>query len=97
MDKLITVKDMQERYSCSAPTARKYLRQMFHYESPLTAPEWALKEWERNRERMPSGVNPYRKIEINYLREKGKTIVPRRRANNEQKSRRCHRSSSVAD
>ena len=96
MERLITVKDMQIRYSCSAPTARKYLRQMFHYESPLTAPEWALKEWERNRERMPSGINPYRRIEINYLREKGRTIVPRRRANNE-KSRRCDRSSGLAD
>lgn len=95
MDRMITVRDIQERYSCSAPTARKYLRQMFHYESPLTAPEWALKEWERNRERMPSGISPYRRIEINYLREKGKTIVPRRRANNE-KSRRCDRSSTVA-
>ena len=96
MERLITVKDMQIRYSCSASTARKYLRQMFHYESPLTAPEWALKEWERNRERMPSGINPYRQIEINYLREKGRTIVPRRRANNE-KGRRCDRSSGLAD
>ena len=97
MDKLITVKDMQERYSCSAPTARKYLRQMFHYESPLAAPDWALKEWERNRERMPSEINPYRRIEINYLKEMGKTIVPRKRRANNAQSRRCDRSSKMAD
>ena len=44
MERLITVKDIRERYGCSGPTARKYLRQMFHYENPLTAPEWALSE-----------------------------------------------------
>lgn len=53
MEKLVTVKDVSERYGCSKPTARKYIRQMFHYESPLAAPRWAFDEWERNRERMP--------------------------------------------
>lgn len=38
MERLVTVKDIRERYGCSNPTARKYLRQMFHYENPLTAP-----------------------------------------------------------
>ena len=47
MDRLVTVKEMKERYGCSNPTARKYLRQVVpHLESPLDAPEWAVKEWE---------------------------------------------------
>ena len=47
MERLVTVKDMAERYGCSLPTARKYLRQMFHYEEPLAAPRWAFDEWAR--------------------------------------------------
>ena len=49
MERLVTVKDIRERYGCSGPTARKYLRQMFHYENPLTAPKWAVEDWERSR------------------------------------------------
>lgn len=78
MERLITVKDISERYGCSGKTARKYLRQMFHYEQPLAAPEWAFREWERNRERMPA-CNIYRQAEINYIRNAGRTIVPRKR------------------
>ena len=77
MEKLITVKDMQERYGCSLPTARKYLRQMFHYEAPLAAPKWAFDEWEQSRGRMPSGVSKRRKAEITSRNER--TIVPRKR------------------
>lgn len=75
MERLVTVKDMRERYGCSNPTARKYLRQMFHYENPLTAPQWALKEWEESRERMPDGIG--RKIETR--KDRGRVIVPRKR------------------
>ena len=78
MERLITVRDISERYGCSLPTARKYLRQMFHYENPLTAPEWAFREWERNRERMPV-CNAYRRTEINYYKNMERTIVPRKR------------------
>ena len=50
MDKLITVKDVSERYSCSLPTARKYIRQCNpHMEKPLATPEWAFREWENGR------------------------------------------------
>ena len=78
MERLVTVKDIAERYGCSGKTARKYIRQMFHYENPLAAPEWAFKEWERNREQMPA-CNIYRQAEINYFRNAGRTIVPRKR------------------
>lgn len=79
MERLITVKDIRERYGCTTPTARKYMRQMFHYENPLTAPAWALKEWESNRERMPAGAGKQRKAEIIRRKTTGRIIVPRKR------------------
>lgn len=75
MDRLITVKDICNRYSCSLPTARKYIRQMFHYENPLTVPVWAFAEWERSRERMPADKS--RKTQIR--KNTGTVIVPRKR------------------
>ena len=50
MEKLITPKDVSERYGCSLPTARKYIRRCNpHMEDPLVAPEWAFREWEKSR------------------------------------------------
>ena len=79
MERLVTVKDMQERYGCSLPTARKYLRQMFHYENPLTAPRWAFDDWEQNRERMPDGISKSRARVILNRKQNERTIVPRKR------------------
>lgn len=79
MERLITVKDIRERYGCTTPTARKYMRQMFHYENPLAAPVWALKEWEENRERMPAEAGKQRKAEIIRRKNTGRVIVPRKR------------------
>ena len=79
MERLVTVKDMSERYGCSLPTARKYLRQMFHYENPLAAPQWAFQEWEESRERMPGGISTRRKAEIVSRKQNERTIVPRKR------------------
>ena len=79
MERLITVKDMCQRYGCSLPTARKYLRQMFHYEDPLTAPKWAFEEWEQNRERMPSNICKTRQVSILNRKNNERTIVPRKR------------------
>ena len=74
MEALVTVKAMKERYGCSNPTARKYLRQVVpHMENPLTAPEWAVKEWEDGRTVVPAG-----KVELLKRRE-GRVIVPRHR------------------
>ena len=53
MERLVTVKDVSERYGCSGKTARKYLRQMYHFENPLAAPLWAFNAWEESRGRMP--------------------------------------------
>lgn len=77
MERLITVRDIQTRYGCSQPTARKYMRQITpHMENPLTAPEWAFREWEERRTVIPV-ASRRRKNEILY--KAGRTIVPRKR------------------
>lgn len=74
MDQLMTVKGMRERYGCSNPTARKYLRQCHpHTENPLTAPVWAVEEWEDSRTVIP--VNA--RTEIYSRKQPGRVIVPR--------------------
>ena len=77
MERLLKVSDISERYGCTAKTARKYLRQMFHYENPLAAPQWAFDEWEQSRERMPA--NEKRRIAIQRRKTTGRVIVPRKR------------------
>lgn len=79
MERLVTVKDMSERYGCSLKTARKYLRQMFHYENPLVAPRWAFDEWEQSREKMPDGISNTRRAVILHKKTTGRVIVPRKR------------------
>lgn len=76
MDQLVTVRAMRERYGCSNPTARKYLRQCHpHMENPLTAPEWAVQEWEDSRTAIPAEVGKRKRIEYHA----GKIHVPRHR------------------
>ena len=80
MDRLVTVREMRERYGCSNPTARKYLRQCVpHMEEPLTAPEWAVIEWERKRMVIPADISRARALEITQRTSAGRIIVPRRR------------------
>ena len=76
MERLLKVSDISERYGCTAKTARKYLRQMFHYENPLTAPAWALTEWEQSREAIPADK---RRAEVLRGKATGRVIVPRKR------------------
>ena len=74
MEQLVTVKAMRERYGCSNPTARKYLRQCNpHMENPLAAPEWAVQEWEDSRT-----VVPYVKERRARSETAGRVIVPRK-------------------
>lgn len=76
MEALMTVRGMRERYGCSNPTARKYLRQCCpHTENPLTAPVWAVQEWEESRTVVPVS----RRTEIYSRHQVGRVIVPRRR------------------
>lgn len=75
MDQLMTVRGMRERYGCSNPTARKYLRMCNpHMENPLTAPMWAVEEWEDSRIAVVAEM-PRRERRIST----GRVIVPRNR------------------
>ena len=74
MERLMTVKGMRERYGCSNPTARKYLRLCNpHTENPLTAPVWAVQEWEDSRTVVPVS----KRTEIHTRQQRGRVIVPR--------------------
>ena len=76
MEALVTVRGMRERYGCSNPTARKYLRQCHpHMENPLAAPEWAVQEWEDRRTVVHASV----RREIRAMHNTGRVIVPRKR------------------
>lgn len=78
MERLVTVKDMQERYGCSLPTARKYLRQMIpHMENPLTATVTAFREWEEKRMRFPTEMTKAQREQ--HVKKSERTIVPRKR------------------
>jgi hypothetical protein len=49
MDRLYSVQDIAARYQCKAATARKYMRDMEHLESPLMVSERAVAAWERRK------------------------------------------------
>ena len=49
MKRLVTVKELAERYNCSDKTARRYMRQMDHMEKPLRVTEQAVEQWELDR------------------------------------------------
>ena len=49
MKKLLTVKDIQERYGVHENTALKYIHQMRHMREPLRTWEDAVEEWEQSR------------------------------------------------
>lgn len=75
MERLITVRAIQERYGCSRPTAAKYIRQMIpHMENPLTATEIAFREWEEKRTVYPAD----RKQRQGLRKQTGRIIVPRK-------------------
>ena len=82
MEKLITVRDVSDRYGCSLPTARKYIRQCNpHMEKPLAAPEWAFREWEEKRTVvMPENMTnaDYERL-LKRIKDGARVIVPRRR------------------
>lgn len=75
MEKLITVRDVKERYGCSLPTARKYIRQCNpHMENPLAVPEWAFREWEEKR--LVYTAKPDKKA-ARWLKSIDRVTVPR--------------------
>ena len=56
MERLLSVKDMMERYQCSRQTASRYMRKMEHQENPLRVTEKAVTAWERSRTVVPAEV-----------------------------------------
>lgn len=63
MTKLLSVKDIQARYQCNPVTARKYIREMDHMESPLMVSETAVAKWERERTVLGASEMRRRKME----------------------------------
>ena len=79
MERLVTVKDIAERYGVTRKTAASYIRRMYHYENPLAAPQWAFDEWEQSRAAMPANVTSKRKMEIKRRKDTVRIVVPRKR------------------
>ena len=80
MDNLLFVPDIMARYHCSAPTARKYMRQMIHMENPLAVTESALLAWERERTVCPEDNRTKPKRRPAKLIPVTDYHIPRRRA-----------------
>jgi len=49
MERLLSVNDICARYQIKAVTARKYMRDMVHLETPLMVTERAVMDWERRK------------------------------------------------
>ena len=54
MERLVSVEDIMERYSCSRQTAARYMRSMEHMEKPLMVTQQALAAWEKSRTVRPA-------------------------------------------
>ena len=61
MKRLLTVKEMAERYRCSEKTARRYMRSMEHMEKPLRVTETAVESWEYSRTHEAQTAEPVRR------------------------------------
>ena len=80
MEKLVTVKDVSERYGCSLPTARKYIRQCNPYmERPLATTRLAFAEWEAGRMHGHFDMKRASVALTKGLLETNPIIVPRRK------------------
>lgn len=49
MERLLTTRDIAERYQCTLQCARNYIRKMEHQENPLRVTEAAFRAWEMSR------------------------------------------------
>lgn len=56
MERLLSVKDICDRYQCKPVTARKFMRDMVHMEQPLMVTERAVKDWEQRKTLPPESV-----------------------------------------
>ena len=86
MEKLLSAKDIMERYGCKKDTAYKYMRQMPHMENPLRVTVAALMSWEMQRTRepgegpdgLPARPETARKLVV-IQKNDGKHLIPRKR------------------
>ena len=65
MDRLLSVKDMMDRYQCSRQTAIRYIQRMEHQEKPYKVRQSVVEAWERSRT-----VNPPEVIRAEMMRRK---------------------------
>ena len=65
MERLLSVKDMMERYQCSRQTAIRHMQKMEHMERPYMVRASVLESWERERT-----VKPPEVIRAEMIREK---------------------------
>lgn len=56
MERLLSVKDLMDRYQCSRQTAIRYMQRMEHMEGPYMVRQSVLEAWERSRTVKPAGV-----------------------------------------
>ena len=56
MERLLSVKDLMDRYGCSRQTAVRYMQKLEHLEKPYQIRESVLMAWERERTVRPPEV-----------------------------------------
>lgn len=56
MERLLSVKDLMDRYQCSRQTAIRYMQQMEHQEKPYMVRQSVVEAWDRSRTVMPPAV-----------------------------------------
>ena len=67
LDRLLSAKDIAERYGKSEKTAMRYMRQMEHMEKPLRVTESAVAAWEIGRTYIPQEkITPIRRNTKKY-------------------------------
>lgn len=65
MERLLSVKDMMDRYGCSRQTAIRYMRKMEHQEKPYMVRQSVVEAWDRSRT-----VNPPELVRQEMMRQK---------------------------
>ena len=65
MERLLSVKDLMDRYQCSRQTAIRYMQQMEHQEKPYKVRQSVVEAWEKSRT-----VNPPEAIRAEMMRAK---------------------------
>lgn len=70
MERLLSVKDMMERYQCSRQTAIRYMQKMEHQEKPYMVRASTVEAWDRSRTVRPA-EEIRREMMMNRLKRRG--------------------------